>query len=137
MRKLRWTGVTAAEIAQRVWDLGVSTDALAIRLGSLGVRVSAEVSALLSQPTQRLLRHSWMGQNAAFEDEITQRMDNAASRRFPVSLQHAHLDKIASGDLGKGTLAWMLGVGADQLEVEAPPEAAEIDSDALAAALEL
>jgi hypothetical protein len=54
-----------------------------------------------------------------------------------VSLQHAHLEKIASGALGKGTLAWMLGIAADELEVEAPDESARIDSDTLSVELGL
>lgn len=135
MRDLDWSDVSAAVLSQRVWDFGVSTDALARRLGWLGIAVSEDVAGLFTQSTQRLLRHHWAGH--LFDDEITQRMEDAASRRFPVSLQHAHLEKIASGDLGKGTLAWMLGISPDQLEVEAPADADKIDSDSLAAELGL
>jgi Zn-dependent peptidase ImmA (M78 family) len=137
LRSLDWSRVTAAEVAERVWEFGVSTDALARRLSWLDIQVSAEVFALLEQATQRLLRHHWVGRKSGSNDEITLRMDSAATRRFPVSLQHAHLEKIASGALGKGTLAWMLGIAADELEVEAPDESARIDSDTLSVELGL
>jgi IrrE N-terminal-like domain len=60
----------------------------------------------------------------------------AARRRFPQSLQEAHLERIAAGAIGRATLAWMLGVDAEQLEVDAP-EPPEVHPDHLAAALGL
>ena len=69
-------------------------------------------------------------------DEITARMDAACQRRFPLSLQEAHLDLVASGAMGTATLAWMLGIDAATLEVDSP-EIAEVDVDDLAIALGL
>jgi hypothetical protein len=53
-----------------------------------------------------------------------------------MSLQEAHLGLIASGAVSRGTLAWMLGIAADSLDVDAP-EIPEVDVDDLATALGL
>lgn len=135
MASQNWLGLTASELAQRVWELGVSTDALARRLRSLRIDTCDLIDSWASQPTQRLLRHHWRG-NVGGADQITTRMDEASARRFPLPLQDAHLAKIASGDLGKETLAWMLGIDADDLEVDAP-QSDEIEAEHLAKALEL
>lgn len=42
---------------------------------------------------------------------------------------------IARGELGKGTLAWMLGIAPEELEVDVPAPVEEFDTDALASAL--
>ena len=55
--------------------------------------------------TQRLLRHHLAIESEL--DEITDRMDAAAQRRFPRLLQEAHLERVASGAIGKATRAWM------------------------------
>ncbi len=64
-------------------------------------------------------------------DEITGRMDAASQRRFPLSVQEAHLELIASGAVSRATLAWMLGIDADSLDVDAP-DVPEVDVDDLA-----
>ena len=144
LRATDWTQLEPNELAQLVWDLGISTDALERRLKHLSVPTSPQVSELLRQPTQRLLRHHWrprkspsrgIGQVDPFIDEISDRMDAAATRRFPSPLQRAHLDKIAAGQLGKGTLAWMLHISGDHLEVETPAAPTEMDSATLASML--
>lgn len=47
-------------------------------------------------------------------------MTESAERKFPEWLKRAHLEKIAEGRLAKGTLAWILDVDEDELEVEQP-----------------
>lgn len=131
-----WTNISASELARRVWDAGVSTDALARRLNSLSIITSSLLATWASQPTQRLLRRHWVSTESGL-DPITRRMDDAATRRFPLSLQDAHLELIASGALGKGTLAWMLGIHADDLEIDTPQADDETSSDELAEALGL
>jgi hypothetical protein len=69
-------------------------------------------------------------------DEITVRMDAASQRRFPLSLQEAHLELVASGTISTATLAWMLGIDAAALEVDVP-EIPEVDVNDLATALGL
>lgn len=129
-----WEHLNAAQLADLVWQWGVSTDALARRLDTLQVSVPDVVREWSDQPTQRLLRRHWASETG--EDEITLRMEAAAQRRFPLALQEAHLVGIASGDLGKGTLAWMLGIEVDALEVDTP-SVTEADADELANALGL
>ncbi len=133
MRSQDWTEVTIEELAQQVWRLGVSTDALAKRLESLQVPVSSVITEWAGQPTQRLLRRHWRSTEAG--DPITERMDAAATRRFPFALQDAHLTLIAKGALPKTTLAWMLGVDADSLQVDEPVPPPPMPTAELAAAL--
>jgi Zn-dependent peptidase ImmA (M78 family)/transcriptional regulator with XRE-family HTH domain len=135
LRALDWNTATPDDVAERVWDLGVSTDALNTRLQWLGIPVADQVREWLQQSTQRLLRRHWAGQHADGIDQITQRMDEAATRRFPRRLQEEHMELIAAGAIRKYTLAWMLGIDAEALEVEEPTPATPIATDALAAAL--
>lgn len=131
MRTWDWDEITCGELASRVWELGISTLALANRLESLRI-VSPLAAEWKAETTQKLLRHHWAAGEAG--DPITRRMDEAAQRRFPVALQAAHLDLIARGGIGKGTLAWMLGVSVESLEVE-QPAAPEMSSSELLEAL--
>lgn len=135
LRSSSWADLDAGQLAARVWDLGVSTEALAIRLESLGIECAvAQEWRPRDRKTQKLLRRHWTPTEPG--DPITRRMDDAAPRRFPVALQAAHQEQIAAGQIGKGTLAWMLGVAPDRLEVD-EPERAEMSTADLAAALEL
>jgi len=129
-----WDHVDAARLAELIWRWGVSTDALARRLNAVTGSVPAVVREWSEQPTQRLLRRHWGSESG--EDEITLRMESAAQRRFPLVLQEAHLKGIESGDLGKGTLAWMLGIEEGALEVDTP-SVSEADTDELTKALGL
>lgn len=132
--KFDWDQMDDAALADAVWRLGVSSDALARRLSRLNRYVPERVRSWADHPTQRLLRRHL--RLDAPGDEITQRMDEAAQRRFPLALQEAHVAAIASGSLGKGTLAWMLGIDPDALEVDFP-EVPETEVDDLAYALGL
>ncbi|MFZ2243097.1 MAG: ImmA/IrrE family metallo-endopeptidase [Gordonia amarae] len=132
MRSLDWRDITPGELATRVWSFGVSTEALANRLESLGIE-SPVVRHWSNYTTQRLLRHHWEPSEAG--DPITTRMDAAAVRRFPVALQTAHLNRIAQGKADKGILAWMLGVAGDTLEVEEPTLRSEVPTSDLLDAL--
>jgi len=62
-------------------------------------------------------------------------MNDAAARRFPVALAEAHIRGIENGLLGKQTLAWMMGVSADDIEIDGPiaptPMSASVLADAL------
>lgn len=132
--KLPWDQMDDAALADAVWRLGVSTDALSRRLNGVYGNVPQRIRSWADHPTQRLLRrHLRLDSNG---DEITQRMDDAAQRRFPLALQEAHVAAIASGSLGKGTLAWMLGIDPDALEVDFP-EVPEVEVEDLAYALGL
>lgn len=136
LSKFDWDTVGDSELADALWELGISIDALARRLNSVNGHVPRRVAFWAGHPTQRLLRRFLKLDTPAGDDVITQRMDEAAQRRFPLALQEAHVAGIATGSLGKGTLAWMLGIDPDALEVDAP-EVLEVETDDLADALGL
>jgi hypothetical protein len=135
---LSWESISDSELAQLVWDYGVSIDALAARVRAVKGRVPQNIANWANAPTQRLLRRSARFETPSdpFTDVITQRMENSATRRFPLHLLETHLDRIASGAIGKATLAWMLGTNPDELEVDAPSPI-PVDIDELAVALGL
>ncbi|MGO2607087.1 MAG: helix-turn-helix domain-containing protein [Brachybacterium tyrofermentans] len=133
MRGRTWDEVGLRAVAELIWEWGVSTDALRRRLSALGLEPSPEVQEVLTWTTQKLLRRHWSG--AKLGDPITRRMTEAGERRFPAWLQEAHLERIAEGAVGKGTLAWMLGVPAETLEVDEPEGSTELSDNALAALL--
>lgn len=134
LRELEWDTMSDQILAAIVWEWGVSVDALARRLNALLGYVPECVQKWAPHPTQRLLRRH-LALNSEI-DEITRRMDDASQRRFPLHLQEAHLARIAAGTLGKGTLAWMLGIDADALDVDTP-DLPEASADELTAALGL
>jgi hypothetical protein len=140
-----WRASSPPELAQFVWDAGVSCEALATRLTSLQLRVSPRVRKLLDGSTQRLLREHLSevagpavtgGQFALPIDLITERMNASAMRRFPLSLQAAHVRRIALGEISPGTLAWMLDTAEEDLVVDRPTPVHE-SVDSLASALGL
>jgi hypothetical protein len=122
------------DLAVLVWSWGVSTDALCRRLSALLGYAPDCAARWAAHPTQRLLRQHLRIESEL--DEITARMDAASQRRFSLSIQEAHLELIASGMISTATLAWMLGIDADALEVDSP-EIPEVDVDDLATALGL
>jgi hypothetical protein len=134
LKGIDWDSVGDEGLAGLVWDLGISTDALCRRLDALFGQPPRRVARWAAGPTQRLLRHHLSIDSEL--DEITARMDEAAQRRFPRSLQEAHLERVASGAIGKETLAWMLGIDVQALEVDSP-ELPEVSAGDLASALGL
>jgi Zn-dependent peptidase ImmA (M78 family) len=140
-----WQAISPPELARFVWDAGVSCEALVTRLSSLQLPVSPRVRKLLDGSTQRLLREhlsdvagrvATRGQFALPIDLITERMNASAMRRFPLSLQAAHVRRIALGEISPGTLAWMLDTAEEDLVVDRPTPAHE-SVDSLASALGL
>lgn len=119
LRGIDWASVRPADLAGMIWRWGISTTTLALRLEHLHITPQSETAALLTMTTQGLLRRHWVPDEPG--DPITDRMTLASTRTFPTWLKEAHLDGIASGALLKGTLACMLGVDPDVLEVEEPP----------------
>jgi Zn-dependent peptidase ImmA (M78 family) len=134
LKNIDWESAGDEELAGYVWAWGISTDALCRRLCTLCGHSPARVAQWAAGPTQRLLRHHLPVESEL--DEITARMDAAAQRRFPLSLQEAHLKRVESGEIGRATLAWMLGIDATALEVDSP-EIPEVNADDLASALGL
>jgi Zn-dependent peptidase ImmA (M78 family) len=118
LRSFDWESVSDEGLAALVWDWGVSTDAMCRRLSTLFSQVPARIARWAAGPTQRLLRRHLSIDSE--HDEITVRIDEACQRRFPRSLQEAHLERVASGAIGRSTLAWMLGIDAAALDVDSP-----------------
>lgn len=137
MRSTDWEHTTERDLADLVWNHGVSTDALARRLESLAITVPDRIGTALQLTTQKLLRRYWAGQDAHGTDQITERIDEAAARRFPHRLQEAHTELIADGAVRKETLAWMLGIDPAALEFDDPAAPEPVSTDELAAALSL
>jgi transcriptional regulator with XRE-family HTH domain len=134
LMSVNWGSIGEKELAGLVWAWGVSTDALSRRLCALLGQVPALPARWAPSATQRLLRrHLSIGSEI---DEITIRMDEACQRRFPLRLQEAHLERVATGAIGRQTLAWMLGIDAAALEVDSP-EIPEVGPSDLASALGL
>jgi hypothetical protein len=134
LKNIEWESIDDEDLARLVWEWGISTDALCRRLCALLGQSPARVAHWAAGPTQRLLRRHLATESEL--DEITIRMDEAAQRRFPLRLQEAHLERVASGAIGSITLAWMLGIDAAELEVDTP-EIPEVNADDLASALGL
>jgi hypothetical protein len=134
LEDIDWHSADDERLAGLVWEWGVSTDALCRRLRAVLGQEPERVAEWATYTTQRLLRYHLPGDSEL--DEITMRMDAASQRRFPLALQEAHLTRVASGAISTATLAWMLGVDASTLEVDAPV-IPEVSTDELASALGL
>lgn len=142
LKEMKWSDVEPEDLARRVWDLGISTESLRIRLSALRISPSQEVADLLSLSTFALLRRyeSCLEPRqkrthtpfASISDLITERTNASSGRRFPLSLQNVHMSKVACGELPPKTLAWMLDCEIGDLPVAAPePENASIEELAL------
>lgn len=148
MRAVNWETLDEATLARRIWQWGVSTQAVRFRLYNLRLSISADVRAALDQTTQRLLRHhpsatatrvtipagmSLSGVIFATPDPISTRMKHASERRIPAHLIKHHLDGVAAGKINKGTLAWLLNTPAEELEVDEPVRPPEVSTEELMA----
>ena len=127
LRAIDWSTLSASDLAARVWRWGVSTHTLKVRLETLRMPVEPDTRALLDLTTQGLLRRHWVQDEPG--DPVTERMTLASARSFPAWLKDAHLEGVAQGRLRKGTLAWMLGVDPETLEVDEPSAPTMSDSD--------
>ncbi len=134
LNAINWDSVTAEQLAALIWDWGVSIEALCNRLHMLTGHLPPLVTQWSAFPTQRLLRYHLLIESGL--DQITTRMEHAAQRRFPLALQEAHLERVASGAISRSTLAWMLGIDPSSLEVDSP-EIPEVNADDLAITLGL
>lgn len=135
VRAVDWSVASQEAIAEFLWQTGVSTAALKVRLEHLRIPF-ADTAQVLAQNTQRALRRarSW---SSEFGDEITMRMNAASQRRFPIELQEAHEVGVEEGRLGPGYLAWMRGVEAEWILEAYAPDADDPDVEELADAFGL
>lgn len=142
MREVDWSAITDADLAERVWEWGVSTHAIRMRLQKLGIVPSARVAASLEFTTAGLIRRyrsactpppavsaEALPLFADPGDEVTKRITDSGVRRFPRWLIQAHVDAVGAGKLAPGTLAWMLDVDESSIDVGPPENAPLSDAD--------
>jgi Zn-dependent peptidase ImmA (M78 family) len=115
MRATAWDDLSVAEIARFVWEHGISTPALVIRLRGLGL-LSRRVQDVLSLQTIPLLREGIKRGFRLAPEAIDERMRNAGVARFPAHLLQSHRDAVVAGNATPRSLAWMLAVPVEQLE---------------------
>lgn len=132
MRAFDWQSTLCNDLADFLWESGVSTGTVKARLNKLGIVPSHEISAALELKTQGVLRKYWSkSRHVQGPDKITDRMARASARCFPTWLRSAHLQRIESGKLNKSYLAWMLGTNEAELEVPDPAPMTPIEGDEL------
>ncbi len=113
-----WQTISLSHVADLLWDWGVSTKSLDIRLEYLHLPVAPTIHNELSAcSTQRFLRLHQRRTTELLSDVITERMHEAATRRFPAALLKAHMEGIESGQLLPYGLAWMLGIDPDAIDL--------------------
>ncbi|RJF40478.1 hypothetical protein D4740_07195 [Actinomyces sp. 2119] len=128
MRALDWA-VTPAVLAQRVWGLGVSTQALRTRLRYLRLDVPGQGAAALQLATQRLVTEHLSSAVASAQD-VTERMALSARRRFPLRLLTDLRSAVDSGRASQASLAWVLGTPVEE-EDASPDDQADSMGDEL------
>ncbi|MTG88644.1 ImmA/IrrE family metallo-endopeptidase [Cellulosimicrobium sp. BIT-GX5] len=134
LRALDWSTIDAPRLGELLWELGVTTAALAARLDSLAIRVPEVVVTWLRMATPQFLRHRAFP--ASRWTEVTDRERASRARRFPTALIQKLEDGVAAGRVNPRTLAWVAGVEVEDLEV-LPPDQPDTSTDELAAALGL
>ena len=115
---------TEAGLARKVWDLGVSTEALRNRLSKAKLSTSEVVANALSTSTPKLLRRNAGAISTRDDgiDPVTHREQLSSARQFPLSLLSALQMQTAAGSVSPIHLAWALEVPIDDLEFPEPNE---------------
>lgn len=122
-----WESMTPEVLADYIWQHGVSTDAVRIRLEALGIATSPAISELLQLNTFALLRRHWNGRHAQ-PDPITTRRDQASLRRVPTELVTQLEQRVAEGQAPAESLAFVLDVPVEEVGI-ATPEVDDFDAD--------
>ena len=123
VRSMSWTDPNPHLIAEHVWKMGISTQALRARLDYLRPPVSDAVRSILEMPTSRLIRDSLLS-SVASSDDVTERMARSARRRFPQHLLTDLRKAVESGRAPHASLAWALGVPGEEDSEECSGELA-------------
>ena len=113
IRSMSWTDPNPRLIAEHVWKMGVSTQALRARLDYLRPPVSDAVRSILETPTPRLIRES-LSSSVASSDDVTEKMARSARRRFPQRLLTDLRKAVEVGRAPHASLAWALGVPGEE-----------------------
>jgi len=119
LRTLNWATMNMNEFAQRIWDFGISTEALVNRLSALKIPVSSGIEAARAENTFALLRHFWTPEATQMSqaDPITLRREKSAQRYIPTGLI-SHLElAVLEGRAPKESLAFLLAVPVDEIDL--------------------
>lgn len=131
IRSIDWAQAKAATVARVVWDLGVSTQALEVRLRFLGIAPGNKASSALVMSTEALLRGS-PAPAVAPPAAVTARMEYSARRRFPERVVTGLRRAVADGRAPQASLSWVLGLPAqEENDDDVTPESHELDIDLL------
>ena len=131
IRTIDWAQAEAATVARVVWDLGVSTQALGVRLRFLGIAPGNKARSALGMSTEALLRGS-PAPAVAPPAAVTARMEYSARRRFPERVVTGLRRAVADGDAPQASLSWVLGLPArEENNDDVTPESHELDIDLL------
>ncbi|WCC79589.1 ImmA/IrrE family metallo-endopeptidase [Cutibacterium equinum] len=119
VRGVDWATVDLSTVAQLVWDLGISNDALSNRLGFLGITPCGGVENALTENTFAFLRHHWAGCDVS-PDPITRRRDAASTRMLPATLLSDLEHAVVTGRAPAESLAWAMDVPVEDLGLAEP-----------------
>ncbi|GGO95648.1 ImmA/IrrE family metallo-endopeptidase [Actinomyces gaoshouyii] len=111
VRSVDWERATAATVAQVSWELGVSTQALEVRLRYLRARPGDEARSALARSTEALLGTS-LPSSVATPADVSARVQYSARRRFPERVVTGLRRAIADGKAPQASLSWVLGLPA-------------------------
>lgn len=122
MRAIEWSQQTGADLAQFLWDTGVSTSALRHRLRTLRLQASDDGTALLNQSTQGLLSDHLESivEPAARFSRIVQREAESSGRTFPLRLVSDLSRQVRAGQADPSALAWVLDAPIDEIAFPDP-----------------
>jgi len=117
VRSLDWNAITLPVLAEQIWDWGVSTKTLLVRLSALSIAARPEIEEELDQPTRRFLRRHLKVAPGA--DVITIRSDRASRHRFPTDLLSRLETAVSDGRAPAESLAFALDVDVRKLDEDA------------------
>ena len=131
LRTLEWATMSMTEFAQYVWDFGVSTKALVNRLSTLRLPLSKNIEDARNQNTFSLLRRYWAPEATHMDqtDPITVRRERSAQRSIPSGLTSRLETAVLAGKAPKQSLAFLLDVSVDDLDLGADDSDDSGDSD--------
>lgn len=116
---VEWSGIDLRELAELIWEWGITTAALKVRLRSERIGCPTHVDDALGLSTPAFLRQYLARPGAG--SLIADREKQSAAQRFPSELIDNLTQAVNRGAAPAASLAFALGVGVDDLEIN-PPE---------------
>ncbi|MCG7427086.1 helix-turn-helix domain-containing protein [Helcobacillus massiliensis] len=129
LRSIDWNSISRAALCRILRRWGVPTRALGARLEQLRIRTPKRVRRNLAMSTSDLFRlqseadrtEADRGKRSARAEKkglpLTDLLIASSARTFPRWLINAHLQQVLQGMLPPTTLAWMLDVDVDTIEL--------------------